>query len=76
MLVTTPSGFYLLSADDETAWYLRAREFAIMGCLIDVLTPLHCHVLRSGCIAVSGCPALEAQDDGILEYEIGRTSTA
>lgn len=69
--------FYLLRADDEPAWYPLAREFAIMGCLIDVLTP---RFIAMSCVPAAS-PSVVARlsklrDERILEYEIGCTSTA
>lgn len=67
--------FYLLDADDETRWYPLATEFAVMGCLIDVLSP---HFIALSCISEAShsvtARLAELGDEGILEYEIGRTS--
>jgi hypothetical protein len=69
--------FYLLDADDETSWYPLARELAIMGCLIDVLTPRFTVV---SCVPEASPSVVarlaELREEGILEYEIGRTGTA
>jgi hypothetical protein len=69
--------YYLLDQDNGTAWHLLAQEFAFMGCLIDVLTPnltaLSCVPQASQSVA-DRLALLEEQ--GILKYETGRTTTA
>jgi hypothetical protein len=69
--------YHLLDNDDETAWYPLAQEFASMGCLIDVLTP---KLTALSCVpeasqSVAGRLAL-LEEQGILNYETGRTTTA
>lgn len=61
----------------ETAWDALAQEFASLGCLIDVLTPtltaLSCVPEASQSVA-DRLALLEEQ--GIIKYETGRTTTA
>lgn len=69
--------YYLLDPDDLTVWSSLAQEFASLGCLIDVLTPsltaLSC-VPEASQSVVGRLALLEEQ--GILNYETGRTTTA
>lgn len=69
--------FFLADGNDETGWYPLAREFAAMGCLVDVLTPrftaLSCTPKDSR--AVTRRLARLGQE-GVLEYETGHSGSA
>lgn len=69
--------YYLLDPGDVSAWYPLAQEFASLGCLIDVLTP---SLTAVSCVpeasrSVAGRLAL-LEEQGILNYETGRTAAA
>jgi Domain of unknown function (DUF4265) len=67
--------YFLLDPDDGRAWYPVAREFAAVGCLVDVLTPslaaLSC-VPEASQLVAERLALLEEQ--GVLQYETGRTT--
>lgn len=62
----------LLAPDDETAWYPLVQEFAVMGCLVDVLSPrliaISCPLEAAQSLAVR---LEQLQQECGLEYETG-----
>ena len=69
--------YYLLDSEDVTGWYPLAEEFAAMGCLIDVLTPSLTALSTAPEASQSVADRLaRLEDQGILQYETGRTTAA
>lgn len=69
--------YYLLGSADVTGWYPSAEEFAAMGCRIDVLTPNLTALFSAPEASQSVADRLaRLQDQGVLQYETGRTTAA
>jgi len=67
--------FYLTDGSDQARWYPLAQEFALLGCLIDVLSPRFVAFSCEPNISETVSERLEQlRQEGILEYETGHTA--